>query len=608
MRFITTIRFLMLLLAAPRLAGAESGSHADFSKRYHDVLTLKGKVAEGVRLSQLFQVDWDYAMTEFPESATWNGFPGQNYRWTDYSLAAIERRKAELQRPWKVIESMDRTKLNDAERLNYDLFRRNLQLEIEGRRFKSELLPINQMGGVQQDVAQMTVLMPATSVREYEDILARLNATGVLVEQVIALLKLGVEQRVTPPKITLRDVAQQVKNQLVEEPLRSPMLRAFVDFPAAIPAVEQQRLRTAAIKAYTAQVAPAFRELHRYWVESYLPECREKIACSELPDGKEWYAFNVRQSTTTSLTPREIHELGLAEVKRIRAEMDQVFRQTGFQGSFAEFCEFLRTDKRFYYETGAQLLAGYRDIAKRADPELIKLFGKLPRQPYGVVPIPTYAEKSQTTAYYQQGSTLAGRPGNFFANTYNLAVRPKWEMEALTLHEAVPGHHLQLALADELENVPEFRKHQQYTAFVEGWGLYSESLGTEMGFYQDPYSKFGQLTYEMWRAIRLVVDTGMHSLGWSRQQAIDYFKANASKTEHDIIVEVDRYIVWPGQALAYKIGELKIKELRRYAAQELGREFKLRAFHDELLGNGAVPLEVLEARMKTWVAGQRRRP
>ena len=603
MRFLTSICLLSLLLSsAPRLAGAESRSSADFAKRYSEILALKGKVAEGMRLGQLFQVDWDYAMTEFPESATWNGFPGQNHRWTDYSLAALERRKAELQRPWQVIESIDRAKLNETERLNYDLFKRNLQSALEGRRFKGEWLPINQMGGVQQEVAQMMALMPATSVQQYEDILARMNTAGVMVEQVIALLKQGVEQGVTPPKITLREVGQQIKNQLVEEPLRSPMLRAFVDFPAAIPVAEQQRLRAAAIKAYLEKVTPAYRELHRYWVESYYPACREKIACSDLPDGKEWYAYNVRQTTTTQMTPREIHELGLAEVKRIRAEMDQVIRQTGFKGSFAEFSEFLRTDQRFYYETGAQLLAGYRDIAKRADPELIKLFGKLPRQPYGVVPIPAYAEKSQTTAYYQPGSTLAGRPGNFFANTYNLAVRPKWEMEALTLHEAVPGHHLQLALADELENVPEFRKHQMYTAFVEGWGLYSESLGAEMGFYQDPYSKFGQLTYEMWRAIRLVVDTGMHSLGWSRQQAIDYFKANASKTEHDIVVEVDRYIVWPGQALAYKIGELKIKELRRYATQELGRDFNLRAFHDELLGHGALPLDVLETRMKAWVA------
>jgi prolyl oligopeptidase len=281
--------------------------------------------------------------------------------------------------------------------------------------------------------------------------------------------------------------------------------------------------------------------------------------------------------------------------------METVMRETGFEGSFEEFFEFLRTDERFYFDTPEELLAAYRDISKRIDPELVKLFGKLPRLPYGVKPIPAYAEKSQTTAYYENGSLEAGRPGYFAANTYDLKSRPRWEMEALTAHEAVPGHHLQLSLAQELEDVPEFRKHMGTTAFIEGWGLYSESLGPELGLYQDPYSKFGQLTYEMWRAIRLVVDTGMHSMGWTRDQAIDYFKANAGKAEHDIVVEVDRYIVWPGQALAYKIGELKIKELRAYAERELGEGFDVRAFHDTVLGNGGVPLEVLEAEVKSWV-------
>ncbi len=326
---------------------------------------------------------------------------------------------------------------------------------------------------------------------------------------------------------------------------------------------------------------------------------------SDLPDGKAWYAYNVRSQTTTSLTPEQIHQIGLAEVARIRKQMDELIASTGFKGSFEEFLTFLRTDPRFFYDKPEGLLAGYRDIAKRIDPELVKLFGRLPRLPYGVIPIPSYSEKTQTTAYYDGGSLAAGRPGYFYANTYDLKSRPKWEMEALTAHEAVPGHHLQVALAQELEGVPEWRKHDGYTAFAEGWGLYAESLGPEMGLYKDPYSKFGQLTYEMWRAIRLVVDTGMHAKGWTRQQAIDYFKANAGKAEHDIVVEVDRYIVWPGQALAYKIGELKIKELRAHATRELGPRFDVRAFHDQVLGNGALPLDVLEANIKAWV-GERK--
>jgi uncharacterized protein (DUF885 family) len=325
---------------------------------------------------------------------------------------------------------------------------------------------------------------------------------------------------------------------------------------------------------------------------------------SALPDGEAWYAYNVRQQTTTELTPEEIHAIGLAEVERIRGEMVAIMARTGFEGDLPAFFEFLRTDPQFFFTDKAELLAAYRDIAKRADPQLIKVFGQLPRTPYGVEPVPSYAEQSQTTAYYMPGSMEAGRPGTFYANTYALDTRPKWEMEALTLHEGVPGHHFQIAIQQELEDMAWFRRFGGYTAYIEGWGLYSESLGVEMGFYTDPYSKFGQLTYEMWRAIRLVVDTGMHALGWTRQQAIDYFKANTGKSEHDIVVEVDRYIVVPGQALAYKIGELKIKELRARAQQRLGEGFDLRAFHDHLLGQGSLPLTVLEQRMDDWIASQ----
>jgi uncharacterized protein (DUF885 family) len=353
------------------------------------------------------------------------------------------------------------------------------------------------------------------------------------------------------------------------------------------------------------KVVPAFTKLHEYLVKTYLPGARESIGLGALPDGQAWYAYNARMRTTTTLTPQQIHEIGLSEVKRIRAEMDKVISQTGFKGSFAEFTKFVRTDPQFYYTNADALLTGYRDIAKRIDPELPRLFGKLPRLTYGVKPIPDYAAKSQTSAYYQPGSPAAGRAGNFFANTYALDTRAKWEMECLTLHESVPGHHLQISLAQEMEDAPEFRKHGSYTAFIEGWGLYSESLGDEIGLYKDPYSKYGQLTFEMWRAIRLVVDTGIHSLGWTRQQAIDYFLANTSKSEHEVAVEVDRYIVWPGQALAYKIGQMKIRELRDYATKELGKKFDVRKFHDQVLGNGALPLDVLEARIKEWVKQQK---
>jgi uncharacterized protein (DUF885 family) len=419
------------------------------------------------------------------------------------------------------------------------------------------------------------------------------------------MLNLGLESGITEPRITLRDVPQQVKDQTEKDPAKNPLLKPFQEFPPEIPEAERARLRQEATTALHEKVIPAFDRLYKFLVEKYLPGARQSIALSDLPDGKAWYAFNVRIQTTTSMTPGQIHELGLAEVDRIRGEMDKVMAQTGFKGNFKKFSSFLRKDPRFFYKNKDDLLSGYRDIAKRIDPELIRFFGKLPRLPYGVLPVPAYSEKSQTTAYYQSGSLKAGRPGYFYANTYALNTRPKWEMEALTSHEAVPGHHLQISLAQEMENEPEFRKHGGYTAFVEGWGLYAEGLSEEMGLYKDPYSKYGQLTYEMWRAIRLVVDTGMHSLGWTRKQSIDYFLANTSKTEHDVTVEIDRYIVMPGQALAYKLGQLKFRELRAYATAELGDKFDVRAFHDQVLANGALPLDVLDTRFKDWVAEQR---
>ncbi len=564
-----------------------------------------GTDPDAAKLAALFKLRWDYLLKEHPEEATYVGQGGLQDRWTDESWDAIERRKRELQAPLKVLQTIRREKLGAADQLNYDLFERDLKQGIEGARFKDDYLAISQLSGVQQEVPQSLEMMPRATVADYEAIVRRLARVPALVEQTQALLQKGLESGVTPPRITLRDVPKQVEDVAVADPAKNPLMRAFNEMPAGIASSERERLQREAAMTLTNNVLPAFRQLHQFLTAKYLPGARESIGCSELPDGKEWYAFNARRSTTTTLTPGQIHQLGLSEVKRIRAEMDKVIAETGFKGSFEEFGNFLRTDPKFFFSDTDSLLRAYRDIAKRIDPELIHFFGKLPRLPYGVVPVPAYMEKSQTTAYYQGGSLKSGRPGYFFANTYDLKTRPKWEMVPLTMHEAVPGHHLQISLAQELDEMPEFRKHGSYTAFVEGWGLYAESLGEDMGFYKDPYDKYGRLTYEMWRAIRLVVDTGMHSMGWSRQQAIDYFKANSSKTEHDIVVEIDRYIVWPGQALAYKIGELKIKELRTYAKKELGEKFNIRAFHDELLSNGALPLDVLEKRMKDWVAIQR---
>ena len=563
--------------------------------------------------------DWKRWMEEYPEAATSVGYPGQNRRWSDDSPAGIEKRKKHLAASLTTLRSISRDTLPASERLNYDLYLDLLETSTEGVKYgddpmpfrnvvpRSLWMPLNQMEGIQQGAAETLANMPHQSVADYEDIVARLEALPKSVDENLALLQDGLRRGYTPPKLMLRDVPKQFVDLVTAEPMASPLLETFTEFPSGFPEADRARLTERAKNIYTGAVAPAFRKLRDYFVTTYLPACRESIAATELPNGTAAYKFHVRWQTTTELTPQQIHDIGLSEVKRIRGEMDKVIASTGFQGSFHDFTEFLRTDARFYYDKPEDLVNGYRIIAKKIDPELAHLFGKLPRLTYGVCPIPDFKAPSQTTAYYQPGAPSVGRPGCYFVNTYDLHARPKWEMEALSLHESVPGHHLQISLGQEMENVPEFRKHVGYSAFVEGWALYSESLGEEVGLYKDPYSKFGQLTYEMWRAVRLVVDTGMHSMGWTREQAIQFFKDNTGKTDQDITVEVDRYIVWPGQALAYKLGQLKIRGLRTEAEKRLGAKFDERKFHDAVLENGAVPLNVLEVHMNEWIAGQEKK-
>jgi len=587
------------LFAVPMLALANA-SDGDSSAQAQEVKKFRAFLDE----------DWKRAMVDQPEAATRLGFPGQNRRWRDKSPQGIELRKKHLRESIATLKTIRREELPEVEKLNYDLYGRFLADLEEGMQYGDDAgggslwMPLNQLGGIQQGAAAILALMPHETVADYEDILARLQALPSAVEQTLALLQDGLKRGYTPPKITLRDVPKQLADLTPAEPMASALLQPFTVFPAGFPEADRARLTDRAKRLYASAVAPAFQKLREYLVATYIPACRDSIAASALPNGAATYAFRVRFETTTSLTPQQIHEIGLAEVKRIHAEMEKLIAATGFKGSFPEFTEFLRTDPRFYYDKPEDLVNGYRIIAKRIDPELARLFGKLPRLPYGVTPIPEFKAPSQTTAYYQGGAPKVGRPGWYFVNTYKLNARPKWEMEALSLHESVPGHHLQISLAQELEGVPEFRKHAGYTAFVEGWGLYAESLGEEIGMYKDPYSKFGQLAYEMWRAVRLVVDTGMHTMGWTRQQAIDYFRENTGKTDQDVISEIDRYIVWPGQALAYKIGQLKIRELRKEAESKLGAKFDERKFHDAVLEDGAVPLNLLEAHMKLWLDSQ----
>ncbi len=588
-------------MAALMVASASSASVAD---RFQTIVEAKGRNSETRRLHTLFDVAWENAIEENPPLGTFHGRTGFDHLWVDLSREAIARRQQTPHGALRAIASIDPGELNEVDRVSHALFKQQAEEAIDAQRFPEELLAMTQLGGVQQYAAQQLAFTPNRTAAHLDNQVQRLRALPAHIDQTITLLMEGLARGVTPPQITLRDVPGQVANQMVDDPLQSPLLRGITS--AAVPDAEMRPRLEEAAKIYREQILPAWRRLHEFLVTRYLPGACTAIAATARPDGELWYAHLVRTQTTTNLTPQRIHEIGLAEVARIRREMERVKAATGFKGSMSDFFTHLRTDPKFFFTDPGELLKAYRDITKRVDPELVRLFGTLPRMPYGVVPVPAYAEKSQTTAYYYPGAQAAARPGYFFVNTFALPMRPSWEMEALALHEAVPGHHLQLALAQEIEALPEFRKNSwAYTGFVEGWGLYAESLGEEIGFYRDPYSKFGQLTYEMWRAVRLVVDTGMHAFGWSREQAIEYFRVNAGKSEHDIVVEVDRYIVWPGQALAYKLGELKIKELRAAAMTELGTRFDVRAFHDEVLRHGAVPLDLLETNVRAWMARQK---
>jgi uncharacterized protein (DUF885 family) len=548
-----------------------------------------GSGGAAAHLRALLDVAWAHDLEDAPESATFLGYRGHDDRWSDVSPAAYERRVAERRMLLDAVGHVDRDALDPDDRISVDLFGKEQQQHLDGARFHDERQPLNQLEGVQQDPAMLLEAQPSQTAEDLEAFVTRLQRLPALVDQTIDQMRLGLTDGLTPPQICLRDVPQQVRNQLVADPADSPLLTPLLDSPAA-----DDRVRAAASAAYTEGIVPAYERLLDFLESTYVPGARTTTSCRDLPDGEARYAFAVARDTTTSLSPTEIHEIGLSEVARISTEMDAVARDAGF-ADLSAYALHLRTDPGQRHDTPEALLEGYRAIGRHIDAQLPRLFGRLPKLAYEVVAVPPYAEKSQTAAYYLPGAPDGSRPGQFFANTYDLPSRFTWEAESLTLHEAVPGHHLQIALAQELEHLPDFRKNAWFTAYGEGWGLYAESLGEEVGLYRDPASKFGALTGEMWRAVRLVLDTGLHALGWSREQSIAYFQQATGREDHDIVVEVDRYIVWPGQALGYKIGELKIKELRARAMAYLGDRFDVRAFHDEVLRHGCLPLDVLDA-------------
>ncbi|MBV9924617.1 MAG: DUF885 domain-containing protein [Acidobacteria bacterium] len=586
---------LLLLAAALILQAAPVGAQR-----------RAGAGGPAAALKQLFDEDWEWTMREFPTFASSLGDRRYNDRWTDVSLAGAERRQQHRQQTLARLRQIDRARLSAADQLNYDLFRKDLENDIEEFRLRLYLMPVSQRDGLQSS-DELAELLRFQTVKDYDDWLARLRAFPAYVDQTLEVLREGVRARMLWPKVTLQRVPGQLDRQLGARTEESGFYKPFRNFPPDIPESERARLSLAGREAVERSVMPALKKFRDYFVGEYLPASFDRVGAWQWPNGAEAYAFLARRYTTTDMTPEQIHEKGLSEVARIRAEMQKVMTQVGFRGSLKEFFKKLRTDEEFYYKRPEDLLNAYRAVAKRIDPNLVKVFKTIPRMPYGVIPIPDTLAPDTTTAYYNQPAADGSRPGYYYVNLYKPETRPKWEMMALSLHESVPGHHLQIARAMELGEIPKFRRYGGYTAFVEGWGLYAESLGEEMGLYDDPYSKFGQLTYEMWRAVRLVVDTGMHYYKWDRQKAIDYFLDNAAKTELDVTNEIDRYITDPGQALAYKIGELKFKELRARAKAALGADFDVREFHDVVLGSGAVPLDVLERNVDEWIAQQKTR-
>ena len=566
-----------------------------------DLADTKGRRPDAERLQALFDLVWRHAMEERPDVATFVGWPGHDDRLPDLSLDAVARRRTEAGAPLRALATIDRDTLEPGDQLSYDVFSWQQRSEAEAARFPAEHLLLSQLEGPQTDLGLLLGSMPTSTPAHLANLLARLEAVPILVEQTIALLDEGRARGVTPPQVALRDVPAQVGAHLGDDPAASPLLVPFRQPGASLPAGEAAEARRVAEALVAARIVPAFRRLHHYLVDTYLPAARTTTALADLPDGREWYEERVRLHTTTELTPEEVHQIGLAEVARISRELGQAREAAGHRGSAEEFARHLRRDPRFFFETPEALLAAYRDIAKRIDPAVVRLFRRLPRLPFGVEPVPPEMAGSAPAAFYLEGSLDGGRPGRFFVNTHDLASRPAWNMESLCLHEAVPGHHFQISLAQELDGVPEFRRRGMFTAYVEGWGLYSEHLGGELGMYQDPYQRFGALDTEMLRAVRLVVDTGMHALGWSRERAIEYFGRHSASPHHDVVVEIDRYLVLPGQALAYKMGELKLRELRAEAAEHLGDRFDVRDFHEVVLGQGALPLGVLEAQVRRWV-------
>ena len=558
------------------------------------------------RFRALVADEWSFRLREDPLFATYAGVHDFDDRLPSWSESDFARRDGENRAFLERLEAIDRAGLDAVDRVSHELLEMELRDRVESRRFGAEQLVLNADSGLPWDIGQLGDQVPVGSVAELERYIARLEAFPKLFQQTADLLRRGAARGMTPARVALQGADAVAAAFVVDDPEKSVFWKPFAKLPSAIAAGEGERLRSAARRAISGAVVPAYRGFRDFLANEYLPACRATIGAVEMPDGSAYYRYLIRHFTTLDLEPAEIHRRGLEQVARIRGEMDAIRAKTGFTGDHAAFLDFLRTDRRFYAASPEELLKEASYIAKRMDGKLPALFGRLPRKPYGVAPVPAEIAPKYTSGRYVGAPVGGTQPGWYWVNTYALDKRPLYNLEALTFHEAVPGHHLQGSLAQELEGLPDFRRFLYVDAFGEGWGLYSEWLGVEAGFYTDPYRDFGRLGYEAWRASRLVVDTGLHAFGWSRERAIDYLAANTTLPLHECVTEVDRYIAWPAQALSYYLGFMKIRELRERAESELGAAFDVRAFHDAVLGSGTLSLPALERRIDEPIAAARR--
>jgi len=558
-------------------------------------------------LQDIFDEAWSFRLNENPLFATGVGIYDTNDRLPLVTEKDIQRRGEYWQDVLKQLDSIDLDRLNEKNRINYKIFHRIVQDRLADIKFKAYLIPLNADSGFHIALARLPNNVPLKSVTDYENYISRLNSIPDYIAQHIELMREGIRIGMTIPKIVLNGYDITISTHVVNSPEESVFYEPFISFPTSVSAHEHNRLRQMGRKAIMTGAIEGYSKFLTFFNDEYYPNARETIGASDLPDGQAYYEQRTRHFTTLDLSPEEIHNIGLQEVKRIKGEMTEIITEVEFDGSFQDFLNFLRTDRQFYAKTPEDLLKEASFIAKKMDAKLPSLFNNLPRLPYGVQAVPDHIAPKYTGGRYVGPAEGSTEPGYYWVNTYALGIRPLYNLEALTLHEAVPGHHLQNAIARELDDVPMFRKHLYLSAFGEGWGLYSEWLGLEAGFYSDPYNNFGRLTYEMWRACRLVVDTGIHAFGWTRDEVVKYMIERTALPIHEVTTETDRYIAWPGQALAYKIGELKIKELRIYSENVLKEDFDVREFHDVVLGNGSVPLDVLEEQVRNWVETERSR-